>query len=83
MATIYVCFTDRLEGRRSDVLGPFVSVDMSYGSLMVGQVDGTEEVLAYRKEEAGAWEHGGREYPTVLIVSEPDSPALCEIATDI
>jgi hypothetical protein len=82
MPTIYMCFADRLEERRSDVLGPFVSVDISYGSLSVESVDGSEEVVAYRNDELGVWEHDGREYPTLLFVSEPDASVVRQIATD-
>lgn len=82
MPAIYLCFADRLREVRSDVIGPFVEVDSTYGSLMVTKADGSEETIATRDEELAVWKYGGVEYPTVLFLSSPDAESVREIALD-
>lgn len=79
---IYLCFADRLREVRSDVLGPFVEVDSTYGSLVVTKSDGSEETIATRDEELAIWKYDGVEYPTVFFVSSPDAESIRAIAID-
>ncbi|AQH05802.1 hypothetical protein A9R05_43075 (plasmid) [Burkholderia sp. KK1] len=60
---------------RSDVIGPFVEVDSTYGSLMVARA-GSEKPIATRDEEQAVWQYGGVEYPMVLFLSSPPVPNL-------
>ncbi|CAN7793085.1 hypothetical protein LJR034_009296 [Caballeronia sp. LjRoot34] len=80
MASIYVCFADRLKGVRSDVLGPFSEVDMTYNSLLVASVDGSEDLISSRVAGLDVWVYGGIEYSTVLFVDSPDAESVSYIA---
>ncbi|SOE98080.1 hypothetical protein SAMN05446635_6038 [Burkholderia sp. OK233] len=82
MPSIYLCFADRAQARRSDVLGPFDAVDLTYGSVRVTNPEGSEEVIARRDDELALWEYAAGEYPTLLIVDSPSAQSVREIADD-
>jgi len=79
-AVIYICFANRAAGTRSDVLGPFATVEQSFNSLEVTEPDGAHQSLAFREHDR--WLHKGREYESMLIVADPLNAAVSSITTN-
>ncbi len=78
---VYVCFVNRASGERSDVLGPFASVELGmFSSVEVVHANGSMETIAFREE--GRWVFQAREFEHVLFVPAPDCDAINEIASE-
>lgn len=82
MAAIYICFANQLQRERSEVLGPFTGIDMTYGSLRATDERGDETSIAYHGSDGQSWEYNGQSYGTVLFVTDPRGALIEGIAVD-